>query len=168
MSAKDACPVACGTCPTCEDDTKFFVGFKTKDKYKGCYWVGEDRDERCGLTGRIKKETGILAYHACPIQCHMCPFECEDNPLWYKKKGPDKDGCASIPADVDDKNHQKMCNTKGKVEGGDKKLRPYGYDYLGCPLTCGDCPEAWPTPIPTMVHFRLLWHSADRSDTCKR
>ena len=145
-----ACQVTCGTCPQCHDDVNFFAGYKKKDKYKTCFWVGEDRDARCrlqGQSGKKKKMKLLLAYEACPVQCHMCKVECEDNPLWYVKKNPDKDGCSSIT----EKNIEKVCNKKGKIQGDEKGGKKIGWSLDACPVTCDECPEEWPTPNPTPV-----------------
>ena len=76
VSARDACPAACDTCPadgedgepSCADSTTWYKGSK---KGQECAWVGEKPLKRC----KAKSKAKVLARDACPAACGTCPAD---------------------------------------------------------------------------------------------
>ena len=81
VSARDACPAACDTCPadgedgepSCADSTTWS---KKSDKGQKCAWVGEKPAKRC----KTKSKDKVLARDACPVACDTCPADGDTTP----------------------------------------------------------------------------------------
>ena len=148
VSARDACPAACDTCPadgedgepSCADSTTWYKGSK---KGQECAWVGEKPTKRCEAKSKAK----VFARDACPVACDTCPADgedgepsCADSATWYKgsKKGQE---CAWVG-----EKPTKRCKAKSKAKVLARDA---------CPAACGTCPADGgattprPTPEPT-------------------
>ena len=68
MRGRDACPVACGECPSeCEDSASWYY----KKSKKTCEAFVSKKSKNC----KKKDEHGIRAKDACRVTCGKCDDE---------------------------------------------------------------------------------------------
>jgi len=97
--ALDECPVACGSCPACNDDADWRL-----NNGKDCAFVAENPERRCDRKGA----DGRRASEACPGACGTCdetraptafstpkPSTCPASTSWHFAGNPQRD-CAYV------------------------------------------------------------------------